>query len=68
MTTSNHQHSEYSHVHGQFRCLCGAVRLAVGVWADPEESKRLRRGAERATAALFRKHGTAVDAYGQRLA
>ena len=68
-TADGHEHAEYSHSHGQFRCRCGAVRLGTpGVWATPRASARLRVAAERETAKLMGAHGTAVDAYGQRLA
>jgi len=68
-TADGHEHAEYAHVHGQFRCTCGAVRLGThGVWATPRASARLRAAAERATGRLMGAHGTAVDAYGQRLA
>jgi hypothetical protein len=64
---NNHEHKEYSHIDGLFRCQCGSVRLAAGIWADPADSERLKKAASRKTSKLFAKHGTSVDAYGQRL-
>lgn len=67
MMAHDHEHEEYAYIDGLFVCRCGAVRLAVGRWADLDTSAEMKRQAAKATERLVEEHGTSVDAYGQRL-
>ena len=65
--STEHVHAPYSHIDGIFRCACGAVRIAVGKWADPYQSREISKRAKRETDKMVYRHGTSVDGYGQRL-